>query len=239
MLAIHGAEQSHNEIVCRRNAYSKLFEAADYFSEKGFSVLFNLIVSKALCKDFKQLMQKIALFPQAGARLTIPLYVPTKRLRRYQARRAEYDDCIRLAEMASEYSINTVQFLEHCNKYNEAAVLSELRADGFNYLREKQKAVQWKFFNITQNGDIFLGNVGAHTKWLGNLFHTPEDKLLAEILSCDPNYDYTAYYPNDVFVSLEKIFSHVPQRMHNYVYGSKQDCIYAVLDEVGVQNALI
>lgn len=239
MLAIHGAEQSHNKIVSRCNAYSKLFEAADYFSEKGFSVLFNLIVSKALCKDYKQLMQKIASYPQAGVRLTIPLYVPTKRLRIYQARRAEYDDCIRLAEMAAEYSVDTVKFLEHCSKHSEATILAKLRTDGFDYAEEKQKAVQWKFFNITQNGDLYFGNVGAYTKLLGNLLYTAEDKLLEEILACGPNYDYTAYYSEDVFASLEEYFSCLPRRMHNYIYSSEQDCIYALLDEMGFQSALI
>jgi len=239
MLALHGIEQSHNEIVCRRNAFSKLFETADYFTEKGFSVLFNLIVSKVLCRDFRQLMQTIAFYPKADVRLTIPLYVPTKRLSKYQACRAEYDDCIRLAAIAEEYSVNTVKFLEYCNKYNEAAVFAKLREDGFRYSEEKQKAVQWKFFNITQNGDLYLGNVGAHTKWLGNLLYTAEEKLLAGIQTSEPNYDYTAYYPDDLFISLEKKLIHIPPRKHNYVYSSKQDCIYAMLDELGFQSSII
>ena len=239
MLTIHGAEQSHNEMVCRNNAFSKLFEAADYFTEKGFSVLFNLIVSKTLCRDFKQLMQKIVSYPKAEVRLTIPLYIPIKRLRMYQANRAEYNDCIQLAEMANAYSIDTVKLLEHCGEYSEVAVLTKLRADGFNYSEEKQRAIQWKFYNITQNGDLYLGNVGAHTKWLGNLFYTEEEKLLAEIRMNEPNYDYTAYYPDDVFFSLEKKLFHIPPRMHNYVYSNKQDCIYAMLDEMGFQSSLI
>ena len=111
--------------------------------------------------------------------------------------------------------------------------------NGFNYTIEKQTEVQWKFFNITQNGDLYFGNVGAHTKWLGNLLYTEKSVLLEEILACATNYDYTAYFPDDVFLSLEQAFPDLPARDHNYVYSSEQDCIYALLDELGYPNSLI
>jgi len=239
MLALHGAEYAHDEMVQKSHAFSALFTAANYFASQGFELLFNLIVSKALCSDFDRVMNAVSIYPNARIALTVPLYVPTARMRRYQIHRAEYSDCMNLANQADSYALNTVSLRKHCTKHCEAAVINNLNTLGFHYAIEKTKTVAWKFFNVTQNGDLYYGNVGAHTKHLGNLFHTDESELLEEILVCKPNYDYTAYYPDDVFWDLEKYVAQLSPRRHNYVYSSQQDCIYALLDELGVKNAFV
>ena len=65
------------------------------------------------------------------------------------------------------------------------------------------------------------------------------DKLLEEIVKVAPNFDYIAYYPDEAFYDVEKHIALLPERTHNYVYKAKEECIYALLDEVGVKNALI
>ena len=239
MLAVHGAEQIHNEIVRRNGAFSKLFEAADYFADNGWELLFNFIVSKPLYEGFDQVMSKTTKYRGAEIALTVPLYVPTNRMRKYQALRAEYDDCMRLAADAERYGIDTSSLYKHCTEHNEKTVLEWLAREGFSYEREKNKAIQWKFFNITPNGDIFYGNVGAHTKYIGNLLDIDPNKLLEEIVKVAPNFDYIAYYPDEAFYDVEKHIALLPERTHNYVYKAKEECIYALLDEVGVKNALI
>jgi len=239
MLALHGAERTHNEIVQRNDAFSKLFEAVDYFVDNGLDILFNLIVSKSLCAEFEQVIGKIAKYPEAGIVLTVPLYVPTNRMRKYQSLRAEYDDCMRLATATGEHGLDTSSLYRHCAEHNENAVIATLKNEGFDYGYEKNNAMQWKFFNITQNGDIFYGNVGVHTKYIGNLLDIDPEKLLEEIVTSAPNYDYVAYYHDEVFYDLEKHIARLPKRTHNYVYKSKAECIYALLDEVSVKNALI
>lgn len=171
--------------------------------------------------------------------MTVPLYVPTNRMRKYQSLRAECDDCMCLAAAAGEYGIDTSSLYKHCAEHNEKAVIETLKNEGFDYGHEKNNAMQWKFFNITQNGDIFYGNVGAHTKYIGSLLDIEPEKLLEEIVTSAPNYDYVAYYPDEVFYDIEKHIARLPERTHNYVYKSKAECIYALLDELGVKNALI
>lgn len=239
MLAVHGAAQTHDGIVQRKDAFSKLFEAADYFISNNLDIQFNFIVSKLLCTDFEQVMQNVSKYPSAEIFLTIPLYVPTNRMRKYQKIRAEIDDCMHLAAVAGEYGINASSVHKHCTEHNEKAVIETIKNKGFNYEYAKNNAMQWKFFNITQNGDIFYGNVGAHTKYIGNLLDIDPDVLLEEIVTSAPNYDYVAYYPDEVFYDIEKHIRRLPVRTHNYVYKSKDECIYALLDELGVENALI
>ena len=239
MLAVHGGEKSHDAMVTTNHAFSKLFTAADFFADNGFSLLFNLIVGLPLCSEFGQVMKTVSHYLNAEVKLTVPLYVPTFRMRKYQAHRADMDSCLHLIKRAEQYGLDTNALLNHCLEHNESTVIHTLRTNGFDYPLEKRLVVTWKFFNITQNGDLYYGNVGAHTALLGNLLTTDTETLLELISACAPNYDYTAYFPDEVFYDLEKHLIRVSPNRKNYVYSCKQDCIYALLDELGVKSAII
>ena len=114
MLAVHGAEDTHDKIVHRRGARSKLFEAADYFANNGLFIFFNLIISKNLCAEFEKVACKIKQYPNAETGFTVPLYVPTKRMRMYQNIRAEYDDCMKLAAQAERCGFDTSGLKKIC-----------------------------------------------------------------------------------------------------------------------------
>ena len=239
MLAIHGDEKNHNAVVGNDNAYASVFKMADYLAAHNLGMLFNLMVSKTLCADFEAVAEKIAVYPTAEARLTVPLYVPTKRMKEYQKNRANHQECIYLADRAEKYGIDTSQLWKCCQEHCEDAVIAELCSGRFDYNREKADVPEWRFFNITQKLDVYYGNAGAHTRYLGNLLDLSSQDLLTKVLQCDPNYDYTAFYPEQVYYTLSDIVRTLPKRKENYVYPSKADCIYSLLDEIMIENSLI
>ncbi len=238
MLALHGNRDNHNRVVQNPNAYDELFRTADLFAENGFDTLFNLIVSKPLLEDFHETLERLSGIP-CTARLTVPLYVPTERMRHYQSKRADYGDCIRIAELADKYGIDINSLNEHCRNHSEKAVLTYISANGFNYDLEKSNAADWMFFNITQNLDVYYGNVGAHTKYLGNMKNMSEDELYQSIIPLEANCDYNAFYVDEVFYKLEKYLQKLPERSANLIYPSMADCIYAWLDNMNIPNILI
>jgi len=203
MLALHGNRDNHNRVVQNPNAFDELFRTADFFAENGFDVLFNLIVSKPLLDDFSETLERLSDIP-CKARLTVPLYVPTERMRRYQSMRADYSDCMRIAELADKYGVDINSLNEHCKYHSEKAVLTDISTNGFNYDLEKSNAADWTFFNITQNFDVYYGNVGAHTKHLGNLKNMSKDELYQSIIPLEANCDYNAFYDDEIFYTLEK-----------------------------------
>ncbi len=238
MLALHGNRYNHNCVVKNPNAFDELFRSADFFAKNGFNILFNLIVSKSLLDDLSETLERLSNIP-CTARLTVPLYVPTERMRNYQSLRADYNDCMRIAELSDKYTININSFNEHCKYHSEKAVLADISSNGFNYDVEKSRAADWMFFNITQNLDVYYGNVGAHTKYLGNLKSMSENELYYKIEPLKANCDYNAFYDDKVFYTLEKHLQKLSERSVNLIYPSKADCIYAWLDKMNISNILI
>lgn len=238
MLALHGRKDRHNAIVQNPGAFGGVFRTARYLSENGFGILLNLIVSKALADDFPQTASVLSALPY-DVRLTVPLYVPTERMRRYQSLRANRSEAARIADQAERNGFSSDSLRKHCEVHSENAVLRELSENGFDYDREKNAAADWVFFHITQRLDLYYGNVGAHTKYLGNLKTAGEEALYRTIAALGANYDYNAFFDDSVFYGLDHILRKLPARSENLVYPSKADCIYAWLDELHQRSRLI
>ena len=239
MLAVHGNEQTHDCLVNRTGAYYDIFKTADFLSEQGFGIMFNLIVSKHLFSGLESGIDAMMSCKNADCRLTVPIYVPTTRMKKYQKHRADILDCTKIARTASTMGIKTDALLKNCEFYNEHSIVNGIITDGFDYAFEKSLAPQWKFFNITQKLDIFFGNAGAHTKLLGNMRTLSTQQLLDELSMMSTNYDYNAYYPDNAFENLEHKFKSLSSTRPSLVYPSKQDCIYALLHELNIGSLLL
>lgn len=239
MLAVHGGRQRHNQIVQNAAAYDNLFQTVEFLHSRGLGILFNLMVSKALAQDFDEILYKIAQYPEEKARLTVPLYVPTPRMKNYQALRADVNDCIQICHTAEQYGINTAVLWECLQNHCEKAVVERVMQDGFDSPSYFAQSPEWAFFHITQNLDFYYGNVGAHTEYLGNFYRMDEEEIYRSIVEKPSNYNYTAIYPKEVWDTLEQKIANLPERTSNLVYPSNEDCFYALLDELEIQNLLI
>ena len=236
MLALHGDENNHNAIVKNNSAYEKIFETAKFVMDNGFDVLHNVMVSKRLLVNFEKTLTRIR---EIGgrARLTVPVFVPTERMRAYQQIRASASECYKIAEIAKDFDIDTTSLIEHCKHHNEKSVTEKILLEGFDYVKEKSNAPNWVFINITRNLDLYYGNVGSHTKFLGNIRQLSESEIINLVIDLMPNYDYTAYFQDEAFMQLDKYFSCItPNKL---VYPSTIDCIYNVLDKSNVKNLIL
>ncbi|MBQ8393151.1 MAG: radical SAM protein [Clostridia bacterium] len=236
MLALHGDKINHNAIVNNSIAYEKIFETAKFVMDNGFDVLYNIIVSKRLVRNFEETLTRIQ---KVGgkARLTIPVFVPTERMRAYQQIRANTSDCYEIVEIAERFGIDTTSIIEHCKQHNEIATTEKILSGNFDYEKEKDNSPNWIFINITKDLNLYYGNVGSHTKYLGNIKHLSEEEINKLVVDLEPNYDYTSYFHDKNFKSLDKYFKLI--KPNDLVYPSITDCIYNVLDKCGVQNLII
>lgn len=239
MLAVHGGREQHNQIVQNTSAYDGLFQAVELLHFRGFEILFNLMVSKALAAGFDEVMDKINQYPGAKARLTVPLYVPTPRMRNYQALRADVNDCIQICHKAEKFGMDTSALVQHLQNHCEKAVIERVIQNGFDFPAHFSQSPEWAFFHIAQNLDFYYGNVGAHAEYLGNLCEMDEKEIYRSIAEKPANYNYTTMYSKPIWDTLEQKIAGLPERASNLVYPSIEDCLYALLDELGVQNLLI
>lgn len=239
MLALHGGEADHNRLVQNPKAYRELLRTAEYLADSGFSVLFNLMVSRTLHDGFDAVMREIEEIPRARPRLTVPLYLPTDRMRAYENNRADVGTCLALAERAERWGIPSDALRQCAKAASRHTVLRELTENGFDFERAWQQMPDWAFFHVNQDLDLYYGNVGMHTEYLGNLRQGSVESWIERIRPYGANYDYTAFYGADVFRSLPDLTPLTKIPAEDLVYASRADCLYRLLDDLGISPCLI
>lgn len=238
MLALHGDRINHDWATQTRGSYDGLFHAADMLSHNGFNLLWNFTVSRILAQDIQAVLEHISPY-KASAHLTVPLYVPTVRMQKFQSLRANHDTCAKIARIAADYGVSSKSLLQHCATHSETAVYQDLITYGFDYKTELRLTPNWAFFHITQDLDLYYGNVGAHTQYLGNLRFLQTNVIASVLASAGPNYDWNAFYDDSIWNHLCENLFPLRFKSHNLVYPSKADCLYAWLDRINIPNKLL
>ena len=236
MLTLHGDREHHNTITQNKLSFDAVKACAKWLCGEGLDIKFNLMLSKFLIADWQKIHEFIADFPGAEKKLTIPLYLPTDRLRKFQRYRAEYDDCARLSGKLENIGIKEENLFDNCER-NIYAKVNDCVC--FDYAEEENKLPEWTFFNITQAFDVFYGNAGLHTRRLGNLLYDAPDELAQKMITLPANYDWSAYYDTDKLPPIESVLRDIKPLNTNFVYSSIHDCIYSWLDGMNVPNIIL
>ena len=237
MLALHGNEKNHNIITKNSTSFKKLFEAAMLIRENGFDTLYNLMVSKKLLFGLESIFARV-LKIGGECRLTVPLFVPTERMRMYEKIRANVTDCYEIAKTSGCFGINTSPLIYCCENYTEKAIKEQILNGTLNPNSFTTDSQDWVFINITQELDMYYGNVGAHTRYIGNIGNMSDKEIIEKVLSLKSNYDFSAYFDECFFSELQKRLENL-QNPNNKVYPSYMDCIFNIFDNQGVPNILI
>lgn len=229
--AVHGGRKAHDQIVGFPGRFDQLFETAAFLTGQGFRVGFSLMLSRMLFSGFDEVMDCILRYPGANVYPTIPFFCPTPRLRAYQRYRLEAAELLSLCSRLDDYGLNTSVIRTQCNICSEQAVWQTPR----DLTQEYAAAPKWAFFHITHDLQLYYGNAGMHTRYLGNLCWMDSQEIYQAIAPLGPNYDFDAFYPMNAFDRLTDI----PKPVTNRVYASRPECYYAWLDQLGVKSSLL
>lgn len=236
MLTLHGNENHHNEIVQRDDAFAFLDKFSLLLMENNFTIVYNLMLNKYFVSDWEDIIGFLSNKKNYSCRLTIPLFVPTERLRSYQKYRANYDECKGLVDKVEYIGINSKDYERKIERGNERYI-QRLVLGKWDYVEKNKNQPQWAFFHIRQDLDLFYGNAGLHTKYLGNIRNISVDELVEAISLQKANYDYSAYYDISLLPDIDIISEYVTE--DNLVYPDVESCIYSWLDRYGVKPILI
>lgn len=237
MLTLHGAPQHHNLLVSNPKGFQSILSAADFFLNHGFQVHFNFMLNRFLTEDWDEMISLLPKDPKIDGHLTIPLYLPVQRLRKFQPYRAQYRDCLLLKNKLSVYSLDEEAFFDRVERFQEQAVAEQIKDWDF---AERDKAQpQWAFFHIDQSGEFYYGNVGQHSRHLGNFLEMEEQKLRQVIFSLPANYDYSAYYRLDTLPSMGELREKILPLRSDYVFPDGESCLYYWLDQLQIPGILL
>lgn len=229
--ALHGGEADHDRMVQRAGRFGQLFECADFLTGQGFRLIFSLMLSRALLPGLEDVMERIRRYPGARVYPIVPLYCPTPRLRRYQQHRLERQELLALCDRLDVWGVNTQRVRHLCSRCSEQAIW----ASPGDLAAEFKAAPDWAFFHVTRALKLYYGNVGMHTRYLGDLHQMSSEEVFQAIAPLGPNYDFDAFFPMEAFERLLEM----PRPKTDRVYPSRPDCYYAWLDELGTPNLLM
>ena len=234
-----GGRASHNALVKNKAAFDALLSFAHWTQEQGLGLGINLMMCKPLIDDWREVTDFVERFPTASVSAVIPSFLPVDRLRRFQKHRAEHGDYMKIRGQLSRFGIDENDFYSVVDNFCERNVFDMLTSNPcFDYRKDESMLPNWVFINVTNNCDIYYGNVGMHTLKLGNILADDPQVLLGKIQALPPNYDWSAYYNLDEVPPMRELLSSLPAIESNYVYPRIQDCIYSWLDLCGVSNIL-
>lgn len=237
MLTIHGNERHHNMMVGNNQGFLSIVSVIKLFQNYGFHVHLNFMLNKFLITDWEEILSTFSSYHDIDAHITIPLYLPIERLRNFQKYRAEYNECMQLKNKLSVFSMDEKAFFDKVEKFNERSIFPLL--SDWDFKQKNISQPQWSFFNIDQNGDLYYGNVGLHTKYLGNILETSEQELLSAIQKKSANYDYSAYYNIDSLPLAKDLYANIFPLNSNYVFPDMEGAIYYWLDKINTPTILL
>lgn len=166
MLTLHGAPRHHNQLVSNPKGFETIVSAANFFWKHGFHVHFNFMLNRFMTVDWDEMISLLPKYPNMDGHIRIPLYLPVKRLRNFQPYRAQYQDCLLLKNKLSVFSLDEEAFFDQVEMYQEQAVATQTK--NWDFAERNRLQPQWTFFHIDQKGELYYGNVGMHTRYLGN-----------------------------------------------------------------------
>lgn len=238
MLTLHGLEECHNEIVRAPHGFEALCAFADLLHAEEFEVAFNLMLNHRMTEDWDAICQVLEANRCDVAYLTIPLYLPVARLRKYEPYRATYADCQRLRGRLDRFGIDEAQFFAKVEAFNAAAVRARALQEGWDYAAREREKPDWAFFHITEELEFYYGNAGMHTKRLGNIATMTSEEIYEAIQAQRANYDYSAYYDLKQLPHISAVLAANPPQ-ENHVYPDAESCLYRWLDAMGVPTILL
>ena len=240
MLTLHGNQEHQTFITKNRNSFRAVIAAAAFFRENGITPRFNLMLNKYLVADWAEIVEVLAAFHDARKSVTIPLYMPVKRLRDFQTLRASYEDCLALYDKLDLLGIDGEDFREEVESFNDESVRGLLLKEAcFDYAEQERKSPQWAFFHLDRRLDLFYGNVGAGTMRLGSIKTTPAREMAEKIKGLPANYDWSAFYDVEELPKIRQLLAARRPDTSNLVYPSINDCIYRWLDEINHPSILL
>ena len=149
------------------------------------------MLNHRMTEDWDAICQVLEANRCDAAYLTIPLYLPVARLRKYEPYyRDTYADCQRLRGRLDRFGIDEAQFFAKVEAFNAAAVRARALQEGWDYAAREREKPDWAFFHITEELEFYYGNAGMHTKRLGNIATMTSEEIYEAIQMCirDRNY---------------------------------------------------
>ncbi len=224
--AIHGKNETHNQIVNNNLGLESIIAASELFREHDFDIWISLIINKKMVNELDDLSAILSKVQYDNILPVIPNYFPTSRMMKYQNIRCSKNEYKQIIEFLVARKVNVSDIENAVQAYNEETIIQTIDADLIkNDLTSKNTA----FFHIDSELNFYLGNTGSSLKYLGNIKDLSSDEIYRSIIAVEDNYFETSSIHYDDIIS---VVTHdgLKRSKENYVYPTRIDGIIAMMN---------
>jgi hypothetical protein len=186
-LSLHGGPVGHDTLVRRPGAFVALSRAAQVIKDAGCELVLSLIVGKPLIEERELVSQFLEQTPHDSVYAALVNHAPIQRLMDYLPYRAAMPDLALLAPYLPGWGIDEHAFFSSAAQGSERACVGLIREWGiWDNIPRSQGTL---YLSVDQNLNLFEGNTGLHTAYLGN-FATDEPEALAAKTAALPSNEF-------------------------------------------------
>ena len=224
--AIHGNNETHNQIVKNDAGLESIIKACEIFKANDFEIWISLMITKKLVEELTDLASILDQIKFDHILPVIPDYFPTVRLNKYQEIRCNANDYKSLINFFEERNVDLTDLKNAIDSFNEQEIINNLNDES---VKEKLLSKNMAFFHIDHNLNFYYGNTGSKLKSLGNIKELSSDDIYKAIIDSNDNYFETStIHYDDIIEAIKQ--NKLESSKENYVYPSEIAGLIAMMN---------
>ena len=230
-ITLHGNARHHDEIVRREGARQASVEAAEFMKSCGAEVGVSLMCNRFFAEDAGEIDALLKRLDPAYLYFAIPNFTPHPHMTDYEPYRASTDTLRGLRPwLARRGQLDKGWAKEYCT----AGMLKERLEQGLDLLALFRQPQDELYMTVHQNGDLFVGNTGVETEYLGSMRTLDIRAAAKRIRELPGNRDYGAFYDEKLLPGREALIRALDQLPRDLLYSDVASALYRGLAALGI-----
>ena len=234
-ITIHGNVSHHDRIVRRNGAYQTAVEAAAFMESCGAKVGVSLMFNRYFAEDAEGISCLLDKLNPGYIYFAVPNFTPHANMMKYEPFRGTLDTWKTLLPELAAWR----QKEEVSEKYFTAGMLIRQLQDGLDVKELFRQPQDELYLTVHQSGNLYAGNTGVETEFLGNLRALDLKRTAEQICSLPGNRDYGAFYREDQLPGKTELLLALSRLPQDLLYDCRESVLYRGLMELKIPTKLI
>lgn len=235
-ITVHGSAAHHDEIVRREGACQTMIEAAEYMKDHGAEVGVSLMFNRYFAEDANEIDALLTRLRPDYIFFAVPNFTPHEHMMDFEPYRASTDTLRQLRPWLARWRQEEEKLTaELCT----AGMLKEQLKQGLDVAEWFRQPQDELYLTVHQNGDLFVGNTGVETEYLGDLRALDVKETAKRIGALPGNRDYGAFFALEQLPAREDLIRALEQLPQDLLYSDRASALYRGLTALGVSSRIL
>ncbi len=235
-ITIHGNAFHHDEIVRREGAFQIALEAAEFMKASGAEIGVSLMFNRYFADDAEEIDATIQQLQPSYIYFAVPNFTPHSHMTDFEPYRGSLETIQEIHPWIKKWKQNEAELKEElCT----VGMLKDHLKQGLDIVSLFRCHQDELYMTVHLNGDLFIGNTGVETEYLGNLRMLDIQEIAECITALPGNRDYGAFYEEYSLPKPEVLIHTLDQLPQDLLYSDMASVIYRALTELGIPTRIL